>query len=137
MALAHQCCDNSRKFKKHFCTEIGELKNSGEEYQCAAHLDNMPEIEGWVRNLSRSVNSFWLPTSSDKFYPDFVCRLNDGRILVVEYKGELFYSTDDSEEKRAIGEMWAKLSGGKCLFVMPKGTDFLAIDNCIKAAAAN
>ena len=135
---AHWCCDIPDKtFKKHIFPEVGELKNSGEEYQCAAHLDNMPEIEGWVRNLSRSVNSFWLPTSSDKFYPDFVCRLNDGRILVVEYKGELFYSTDDSKEKRAIGEMWAKLSGGKCLFVMPKGMDFLAIDKCIKAAAAN
>ena len=32
--------------------------------------------------------SFWLPTSSDYFYPDFMCELVDGRLLAVEYKGE-------------------------------------------------
>lgn len=65
--------------------------------------------------------SFWLPTSSDRFYPDFVAMLNDGRILVVEYKGEHLWSNEDSKEKRVVGELWAERSGGKCLFVMPKG----------------
>ena len=37
----------------------------------------------------RQPNSFWLQTSSDKFYPDFVALLNDGRVLVVEYKGRI------------------------------------------------
>jgi len=32
-------------------------------------------------------HSFWLQTSTDRFYPDFVCKLRDGRILGVEYKG--------------------------------------------------
>lgn len=70
---------------------------------------------------------FWLQTATDKFYPDFVCRLKDGRLLVVEYKGADRWSNDDSKEKRRLGELWELKSGGKCLFVMPKGKDFGAI----------
>ena len=51
-------------------------------------------------------------------HPDFVCELNDGRMLVVEYKGEAYVTNDDSAEKRAIGDKWAELSNGKCLFIM-------------------
>ena len=53
--------------------------------------------------------------------------LTDGRILVVEYKGEHLWSNDDSKEKRAVGELWAERSGGQCLFAMPKGTNWSAI----------
>ena len=47
--------------------------------------------------------------------------LDDGMILVVESNGEHLWSNDDSKEKRAVGELWADRSDGKCLFVMPKG----------------
>lgn len=127
-------CENSDAFGRHLFPLVGELKADGEEFRCAEFLDGMSEVEVWVRNLDRCENSFWLQTSSDKFYPDFVCRLTDGRILVVEYKNaERDWSNDDSKEKRAIGEMWARLSGGKCLFVMPKGEDWAAIRKCIGA----
>lgn len=53
--------------------------------------------------------------------------LKDGRRLVVEYKGEDRWSNDDSKEKRAIGELWANVSDGHCLFVMPNGPDRIAI----------
>jgi type III restriction enzyme len=115
-------------FKKHYYTQIGDLAENGEEYECAVFLDNLPEVKYWVRNLERRPNeSFWLQTSSDRFYPDFVCLLNDGRYLVVEYKGADRWSNDDSLEKRIIGEVWDKRSGGNCLFIMPKGKDFEAI----------
>ena len=58
-------------------------------------------------------------------------RIDDGRILIVEYKGEHLWSNDDSEEKRAIGELWAERSDGKCLFLMPKGPDWGAIQAAI------
>jgi len=45
-------------------------------------------VKFWVRNLVRSDFAFWLSTSSDRFYPDFVAQLKDGRFLVAEYKGE-------------------------------------------------
>ena len=41
----------------------------------------------------------WLPTSTDRFYPDFVAMLQDGRIFVVEYKGADRMDTGDTREK--------------------------------------
>lgn len=42
--------------------------------------------------------------------------LNDGRILVVEYKGEIY--VDAAQEKKNIGEQWEEKSDGKALFLM-------------------
>jgi len=107
------------QFKKHFHGMVGELDEKGEEFDCAQLLDNQPEVKHWIRNLSgRQITSFWLPTSTDRFYPDFVCELNDSRILVVEYKGGDRVTTDDTKEKRNIGELWAAKSKGKALFLM-------------------
>lgn len=47
-----------------------------------------------------------------------MCELNDGRMLVAEYKGDAYVSNDDSAEKRNVGELWAEASEGKCLFIM-------------------
>ncbi|RII31309.1 MAG: hypothetical protein CXR30_00390 [Geobacter sp.] len=78
-------------------------------------------------------NKYYVPRiSTDKFYPDFVCMLKDGRYLVVEYKGENLWSNDDSREKRTLGELWELRSGGKCLFIMPKGKDLGAIVSKLK-----
>lgn len=121
-------------FQKHYFPFIGELKPEGEEFKCAVFLDELPQVSFWVRNLERRPDlSFWLQTSTDRFYPDFVAMLNDGRFLVVEYKGEDRWSNDDSREKRAVGELWGERSGGQCLFIMPKGTDWSAI----KAVVSN
>ncbi len=70
------------RFKKHYFPVIGDLKPDGEEFDCAVYLDGLPEVKFWVRNLpgpGRETTSFWLQTSTDKFYPDFVCLLADGR----------------------------------------------------------
>lgn len=120
----------SYEFKKHFYPKVGDLNPDGEEFECAAFLDGLPEVKFWVRNLERrQAFSFWLQTSSDKFYPDFVCALTDGRFLVVEYKGADRWSNDDSKEKRTIGQLWEDRSAGRCLFIMPKGKDFISIRN--------
>ncbi|WP_246450542.1 hypothetical protein [Sphingomonas rhizophila] len=44
-------------------------------------------MKHWVRNIVRGPHAYWLPTSTDRFYPDFVAELIDGRMLVLEYKG--------------------------------------------------
>ena len=120
------------KWNKHYYPEVGDLKSTGEEFECAEYIDQLEDVEYWVRNLERRPNqSFWLQTATDRFYPDFVCKLKDGRILVIEYKGAHLYSTKDSEEKRILGELWAKLSNGKCLFVMPTDRDFDSINRVI------
>lgn len=55
---------------------------NGEETACAIAIDEMDDVKWWVRNLERQPEaSFWLPTSTDRFYPDFVAELTDGRIL--------------------------------------------------------
>ncbi len=112
------------QFKKHFRGMIGELADKGEEFECATIIDTLPEIKYWLRNLAtHPQSSFWLPTSTDRFYPDFVAHLHDGRILVVEYKGAHLADTQDAKEKKNIGELWAAKSGGKALFLMAEQRD--------------
>lgn len=118
-------------FKKHLFRVIGDLEPSGEEHECAVYLDRLKEVKAWVRNTARQPHSFWLQTSSDKFYPDFVALLNDGRVLAVEYKGAHLASADDAKEKRLIGELWAERSGGKCLFLMIENREFGQIDKTV------
>lgn len=112
-------------FKKHFMgpDEVPTFDTvaGGEEEQCALVLDGLNEVEYWMRNVSRHRNSFWLPTPTDKFYPDFVAKLKDGRTLVVEYKGKQHAGeqiTKDTREKQLVGEQWAKNSGGRGIFVI-------------------
>lgn len=122
-------------FRKHYFPRVGDLRSDGEEFECAALIDGHPQVRYWVRNLERRPeSSFWLQTSTDKFYPDFVAMLNDGRILVVEYKGAHLRSNDDSVEKRRVGELWANRSNGRCLFVMPNGPEWSAIQAMVGAA---
>ncbi|MBI5781501.1 MAG: DEAD/DEAH box helicase family protein [Rhodocyclales bacterium] len=127
------------QFRKHyFGPKPGELREralqsgaAAEEFLCAQHIDGLAAVRFWVRNLSRKASSFRLQTSTDWFYPDFVCKLVDDRILAVEYKGMNLYDTTDAEEKRAVGAVWAARSGGRCLFVMPTSRDFSVIDAAI------
>lgn len=100
--------------RKHFYPSIGGLESPGEEFDCAQVIDSLPQVKYWVRNMPNQPSaSFWLPTSTDRFYPDFVAELNDGRIFVVEYKGKPYVTNDDSKEKRNLGELWvARLTVG-------------------------
>lgn len=110
-------------FSKHYYSQIGEMND--EEEECAINIDSNPNVEFWVRNIERrEFHSFWLQTSTDKFYPDFVVKLKDGTIVLVEYKNETLYSTDDSKEKRQIGKFYAGLSNGSCRFLMLNGKDW-------------
>lgn len=127
-------------FKKHYYGvkpgELPEKNLSGsltEEFQCAQFIDNLEEVEFWARNLAKKPGSFRLQTSSDWFYPDFICKLKDGRVAVVEYKGGDRISDDDSKEKLAIGTVWQSRSNGHCIFLMPTRRDFPAIHNAFRS----
>jgi len=108
--------------KKHYYLNPAYMNK--EEAECAAFIDGLKEVEYWVRNLERSDYSFWLPTSTDKFYPDFVILLKDGRVLVVEYKGGYLAETPDTKEKDMIGQIWAERSKGRCLFKVVGKSDY-------------
>ncbi|RKX45135.1 MAG: restriction endonuclease subunit R [Verrucomicrobia bacterium] len=106
------------EFENHYYPRIGDF-DSKEEYQCACWLDRQDEVEFWVRNLVRKNGAaFFLQTATGRFFPDFVCKLTDGRILVVEYKGSDRWN--DAKSNRLVGELWEELSGGQCAFVMVK-----------------
>lgn len=99
---------------------------NGEEIECAKALDMNPQVEFWVRNLDDGDNAFRLPIAyrgKRWFYPDFLAKLTDGRILIVEYKGEGGDTTDETRHKTLIGECWAKNSGGIGLFLMAAKRD--------------
>jgi type III restriction enzyme len=125
-------------FKKHF---LGNNKiplfdggEGGEEFKCAQAIDAEPAVKFWLRNVARHHASFRLPTSTDNFYPDFIVKLNDGRILVVEYKGAHLADTQDTKEKALIGEIWEKQTNGKGLFMVAvKSKDGLNVTEQIKA----
>lgn len=104
--------------KRHFFPVIGNLKGTGEEFNCAEYIANQLDgVDWWVRNVEKKPHSFWLQTASDKFYPDFIIKMQSGLILVVEYKGGHIAESRDSIEKKQIGQLWANRSDSKCRFV--------------------
>jgi superfamily II DNA or RNA helicase len=125
----NQPYNGKRSFNKHYTEIIGDMKDSGEEFECACYLDECSEVKYWIRNVDRQPNAFWLQLSNGKFYPDFIALLNDGRILVVEYKGS--HLIESQRIKKYIGEFWAEISEGKCLFCMPTNQDYDLIKRTI------
>jgi type III restriction enzyme len=59
---------------------------------------------------------YWLPTATDRFYPEFVDELQDGRVVVIEYKSADRSDNADSRQKRNIGNRVAEVSDGRVLF---------------------
>ncbi len=118
-------------FRHHYYSRIGDF-DSKEEFECAVWLDQQADkgrIEFWVRNLVRREGaSFSLQKADGRFYPDFICKLPDGTILIVEYKGADQWDTPKTKMDRMVGELWANMSNGKCRFVMVKKKNWSAID---------
>lgn len=132
---ARNIYQGSYEFSKHFFPAIHDLREktgagkTAEEFRCAMAIDAHAKVKHWVRNIEKQPQcSFWLPTSSDYFYPDFVAELTDGRVLVVEYKGEPYKTNDDSKEKIQVGHQWEKSSNGRCLFLFAVETDDIGRD---------
>ncbi|MEX8519051.1 MAG: DEAD/DEAH box helicase [Leptothrix sp. (in: b-proteobacteria)] len=120
------------RFQKHYygnnrIHDLRQRTDSGqlaEEFVCARAIDEDRHVKHWVRNVERDERfSFWLPTSTDYFYPDFVAELSDGRVLAVEYKGKHLLSSDDTREKQLLGAQWQATSGGRCLFLLAVAPD--------------
>jgi type III restriction enzyme len=122
--------------KKHFFPVIGNLKSTGEEFECAEFIAHQMEgVEWWVRNVEKKPTSFWLQTASDKFYPDFVVKLTSDIVLAIEYKGQHLSAEKgnrDSIEKQRIGELWAKRSNETCGFVWVENRNWQALNEAAK-----
>jgi type III restriction enzyme len=110
------------EWKNHYYKKPATM--NGDEAKCAAEIDKHPGIRYWARNLTRHDYAFWLQTSTDKFYPDFVALRKDGRVAVVEFKAFKDVSNDDNKEKKVIGDVWAARSAGECRFAMVTERDY-------------
>lgn len=118
--------------KRHFFPVIGNLKSSGEEFECAEFIaNNFEGVVWWVRNVEKKPASFWLQTASDKFYPDFIVRMENGLTLAVEYKGGHIADGRDSQEKKRIGELWARRGGEKFRFAWVESRNWQAIRDAL------
>lgn len=105
------------QFNKHYYGSVIGAFDTDEELECGKAIDQCNEVKYWVRNLVHDTWAFRLPLSNGKFfYPDFVALLNDGRVMVVEYKGE--HLIEASQEKKNIGERWEEKSNNKALFII-------------------
>jgi type III restriction enzyme len=109
---------------------IGDLKEDGEEHDCAIAIDRHPKIKKWVRNTAKD-HSFWLQTATGRFYPDFVALLQDGRVAVIEYKGAHIDDNEIARQKRLIGKCWADHSNGQCLFIWIADRQFSQLDQAL------
>ena len=73
--------------------------------------------------------SFFLQKAEGRFYADFICKLLDGVILAVEYKGGDRWT--GAEDDRLIGGLWEELSGGRCRFAMIKDKKWVSLEQKI------
>lgn len=116
--------DGDLVLRNHYYANIGAMEP--EEARCAALIADHFNVAYWVRNLTSGLYAFRLPLADRGFYPDFVAMLKDGRIAVVEYKGAVYRTNDDSKEKDLVGKLWAARSGGKCVFELVGKDDMQA-----------
>ena len=63
------------------------------------------QVLGAQPGQSAAAVHFYLQKATGRFYPDFVCVLNDGKILVVEYKGRTWLDgcTGRPGHRRTLG----------------------------------
>jgi type III restriction enzyme len=77
-------------------------------------IANLDSVAFWHRNLERKgfrINGFI------NHYPDFIVVTKNGRILIVETKGD-DRDNSDSLQKIDLGEIWANKAGDKFEYLM-------------------
>lgn len=115
------------QWEKHLFEDVGDLKEEGEEFDCAVQIDSLDEVDFWIRNLERKPGAFYLQLPTHRFYPDFILKLKDGRIIVIEYKGEHLVTAEDARMKEIVGKAWADASDGRCGFAMVSDRNWEAL----------
>lgn len=125
---ARKHTDRSWRFVRHFTgpdnvPAFDSEDDDGQEINCARALDALDTVKHWLRNVPKHPDAFWLPLAGGRFYPDFIAELVDGRIMVVEYKGEHLLDDPDTKEKHAVGVQWERAMAGKGLFLLARHND--------------
>lgn len=98
----------SENFKKHKYKYVHKL-DSEEEYKVALYIDGLENVSTWIRNVDKDdKNSFWLQTEQGRFYPDFIIKFKNGKIVVAEYKGKV-YIPEYEKYKKPVADAWGSL----------------------------
>jgi len=110
-------------FAKHAFDKIAAMNT--EETECAKRIDDHHAVTRWVRNLEHeSAGGFSLPLSPGRFFPDFIGELVDGRVALIEYKGGHLAMNPKELHKKAVGELWARQSQDRGVFVWVANKDW-------------
>jgi len=98
---------------KNLYVEEGEM--NGFEKEVIFKVANLDSVVFWHRNLERGKG--FLINGFINHYPDFIVKLKNGNIVLIETKGDDRDNTD-SEKKLKLGKIWESKAGSKYRYFM-------------------
>jgi type III restriction enzyme len=117
-------------FRHHAFDLVAQMND--EEFDCASRIDNHPNVARWIRNTEHATQGgFWLPKSPGRFFPDFLVEFTDGRLALIEYKMGKMASDPEEQHKKAVGDLWADRSNGRCRFGWIVDKDWMGLNEVL------
>jgi type III restriction enzyme len=98
---------------KNLYIEEGEMNNL--EKKVINEVANLDSVVFWHRNLERG-KGFQL-NGFINHYPDFIVKMKNGKIVLIETKGD-DRDNSDSLQKLRLGEKWASKAGDNYRYFM-------------------
>jgi len=98
---------------KNLYVEEGEMNNL--EKCVINEVANLDSVVFWHRNLERGKG--FLLNGFINHYPDFIVKMKDGKIVLIETKGD-DRDNSDSMKKLRLGEKWASKAGNNYRYFM-------------------
>lgn len=94
---------------------LKEQEVNGFELKVIEKVASLPNVKWWHRNIERTefcINGYL------NHYPDFIVMTNNGKVVIIETKGEHLSSNDDSRAKAELGKIWQAQAGAKYRYYM-------------------
>lgn len=104
---------SSRGIAKSLYTEEDTMKDF--EAEVISQVANLDNVEFWHRNQERGKGLFL--NGFIYHYPDFIVKLKNGIIVLIETKGKQL-ANPDSKNKIELGAHWANMAGNKYRYFM-------------------
>lgn len=94
---------------------LKEQEVNGFELKVIEKVASLPNVKWWHRNIERTefcINGYL------NHYPDFIVMTSNGKVVIIETKGEHLSSNDDSRAKAELGKIWQAQAGAKYRYYM-------------------
>ena len=98
---------------KNLYVEEGEMNDF--EKKVINEVANLDSVVFWHRNLERGKG--FLLNGFVNHYPDFIVKMKNGKIILIETKGD-YLDGSDSAQKIRLGEKWASKAGDNFRYFM-------------------